>query len=202
MKLINRAQKQEDLEIPSQAEALNYNIPGVDENGWTVEASEAGGDEISNLEGALTDLAGTVSSSNADALNHNDPGNGGPGTFGDDIPFSDNTENDDDDFAIRGTAKLVIPASGVYQLGLRGDDGSKLTVVGQEFSEVVATNVDAVIEDGALVADALTGDSNSAGRASPWMQGPTTWSSSASNVVVALTLKSSVQAKALLARPC
>ena len=92
----------------------------------------------------------------------NDPQSGGPGTFPGDTPFPGNTDADDDDFGIRATATLVIPTTGEYQLGFRGDDGGQLTVAGQAFKEILASNVpdNAMIDGDTLVADVPTGNSN------------------------------------------
>ena len=148
--------------LVGQVESVSYNIPGVDESGWTIEASAPGGDELGTLEAAIADLdAGVTTVEGVAVFNINDPQSGGPGTFPGDTPFPGNTDADDNDWAVRATAKLVIPASGEYQLGFRGDDGGQLKVAGQEFKEVVADATgSAVIEGDTVITDALTGDSN------------------------------------------
>ena len=125
--------------LVGQSETVTFNIPGVDDAGWTIEASAPGGDELTTLEAGIADLdAGVSTEEGADVFNINDPQSGGPGSFPGDTPFPGNTDEDDNDWAVRATAKLVIPASGEYQLGFRGDDGGQLKVTGQEFKEVVA----------------------------------------------------------------
>lgn len=148
--------------LVGQSESVTYNVPGVDGDGWTVMVSEPGGDPVETIDAGLADIEAGATTENSDVVNFNDPGFGGPGTFGDDVPFPGDTEADDDDYAILATATLVIPATGTYHLGFRSDDGARLRVVGQTFDEIVTSAVpdSAVIEGDALIADVLTGDSN------------------------------------------
>lgn len=55
-------------------------------------------------------------------------GGGGTGNFAEDLPFPGNTDADDNDFAIRATGTITIPASGIWTFGTNGDDGARLLV--------------------------------------------------------------------------
>lgn len=148
--------------LVGQSETVTFNIPGVDATGWTIETSEPGGEEITTLEAGIADLdAGVTTVEGADVFNINDPEAGGPGAFPGDTTFGSNTEVDDNDWAVRATAKLVIPVTGEYQLGFRGDDGGQFKVAGQEFKDIIADATGgAVIEGDTVITDVLTGNSN------------------------------------------
>ena len=148
--------------LVGQSETVTFNIPGVDASGWTIETSEPGGEEVGNIEAGIADLAaGVTTEEGADVFNINDPQAGGPGAYPGDTTFPSNTDVDDDDWAVRATAKLVIPATGEYQLGFRGDDGGQLKVAGQTFKDIVADATGtATIEGDTVITDALTGNSN------------------------------------------
>ena len=148
--------------LVGQSETVTYNIPGVDASGWAIETSEPGGEELTTLEAGIADLeAGVTTVEGADVFNINDPGFGGPGAYPGDTTFPGDTDGDDNDWAVRATAKLVIPATGEYQLGFRGDDGGQLKVAGQTFKDIVADETGtATIEGDTVITDALTGNSN------------------------------------------
>ena len=147
--------------LVGQSETITFNIPGVDSAGWTIETSEPGGEEIGTLEAGIADLdAGVTTLEGADVFNINDPQSGGPGSYPGDTPFPSDTDADDNDWAVRATAKLVIPVTGEYQLGFRGDDGGQLTVAGQEFKEVLVDQTGAApIEGDTVITDIPTGNS-------------------------------------------
>ena len=70
------------------------------------------------------------------------------------------TGGDDDDFGVMGTANLVIPVSGTYEIGFRSDDGMSLQIVGQEWGEIVSNATGTGSIDGdTIVCDCLTGNS-------------------------------------------
>lgn len=108
--------------------------------------------------------AGTNSTSTADRVNHSDPQNGG-GTYGGDMDFPNNTDNDDNDFAFMATGTLRIPASGIWYIGFQSDDGDALQIAGQTWLEVVENWTGyAVIEGDWLKTDAWTGNSHTVGK--------------------------------------
>jgi len=137
--------------------------PGVDSNGWTVVTSAPFyTNPITTIAIAEEALASSwpVSTSTWNALNFVDPqSNGGGGTFLEDSPFPGNTAGDDNDFALRASANLVIPVAGVYHLGFRGDDGGYLRVIGENWARIVAgAGAGATIEGDRLIVDSYSGD--------------------------------------------
>ncbi|CAN5402353.1 hypothetical protein BH23VER1_BH23VER1_12750 [soil metagenome] len=53
------------------------------------------------------------------------------------VSWPGNTPGDDNDYAMRGTATLDIPASGNYYLGFQSDDGAYLDVIGRDWTMIV-----------------------------------------------------------------
>lgn len=132
---------------------------GVDAAGWSVVSSDPGGEQLTTWELARADLEASAGPpENYDLMNIGDPTtNGGV------LPFPKNTALDDDDFALRGTAKLVVPANGTYVIGFNSDDGAYVKINGQSFTELLVngTGLSTIDETGAVVTcDCLTGDSN------------------------------------------
>ncbi len=137
---------------------LNFPVPGVDENGWDIIASAPGGDEINDLASALLDIEATGVAVNVDAFNIGN--NGATGSLPGDIAIPGDTGGDDDDFAVSGTAKLVIPQDGTYMIGFQSDDGMEVRIPGQEFIEIVENATgEAVLEGDTIRCDCLTGNS-------------------------------------------
>lgn len=142
--------------------AGSYAKLGVDASGWSVVSSDPGGDELTTWEAALADLAATSGpASNYDVLNVGDPD-----TSAGVLPFPKNAAGDQDDFALKATAKLVVPKTGTYQIAFNSDDGAYLKIAGQTFTEITvnATGL-SVIGDPAdqVTCDCLTGASNTVG---------------------------------------
>ncbi len=120
-------------------------VPGVkdvrsDGLGWTLVATVPPySNQITTL--TLARQALTTWNTNGGtyaAFNHNDPGYGGPGSIPNDEPFpglDDGAANDD--FAAYGTAVVVVPEDGWYQLGFQGDDGGELRIIGQVWDRIV-----------------------------------------------------------------
>lgn len=153
-----------DWRLVGDSESFLYDRPGVDSDGWTVVATAPREEELGTLAAAITALEGDTVSANADALNHSDPdANGGEAAVGGDDAVPGGVEGtDDDNFAIKGTAKLVIPRTGEYNIGFRSDDGAQLRIIGQDWKEIVSSALEdgvAVIEGDALIADVPTGNS-------------------------------------------
>jgi hypothetical protein len=139
-------------------------IPGVSADGWTVEYSAPGGDQVTLIAGAEAELAGAASVSGVAKIQYADPEAAG-GTKACYLPFPNDTAADDNDFAIRGTAQLVIPATGTYHFGFQGDDGGYLQIEGQTWDSIVATaNADyGVINGDRIEFDVNTGNSYTVG---------------------------------------
>ena len=142
-----------------QTAQSSFTALGVDAAGWSVVSSDPGGDQITNWEQGLADLETTAGpASSFDAMNVGDPDtNAGV------LPFPKNAGGDQDDFALRGTAKLVVPKSGTYVIGFNSDDGAFVRISGQTFSQILVngTNLSAIDAAGDQVTcDCLTGDSN------------------------------------------
>ncbi len=148
----------------AQTPAITYAIPGVSADGWTVEYSEVGGSALNNIAEAEADLAATGQTvSNVPKVQYADPQAAG-GTKGCYLPFPNDTEADDDDFAMRATAQLVIPVAGTYHFGFQGDDGGYLQIEGQTWDSIVSTTGAAgVINGDRIDFNALTGDSRTVG---------------------------------------
>jgi len=139
--------------------AESYAGLGVDASGWSVVSSDPGGDQIINWEGGLADLAASAGDPvTYDVMNVGDP-NTNVGT----LPFPKNTPADDDDFALRATAKLVVPKTGSYVIGFNSDDGAYVKISGQTFTEILVNATGLSILEGAgdqVTCDCLTADSN------------------------------------------
>ncbi|MFN0130776.1 MAG: LamG-like jellyroll fold domain-containing protein [Verrucomicrobiales bacterium] len=132
---------------------------GVDDSGWSVISSDPGGDELTNWEGALADLAATA----GDPVVYDTMNIGDPQTNGGVLPFPKNGAGDENDFAFRGTAKLVVPRAGTYLVGFNSDDGGYVKITGQTFTEILVNGTGASVIDPAgdqVICDCLTGDSN------------------------------------------
>jgi hypothetical protein len=138
---------------------------GVDNDGWSVVSSDPSAGDIA--ENAINNWAQGNADLDATA---GQPVKTDIGSWGDPdtnagIPaFPKNTPGvDDNDYAIRATAKLVVPQTGTYSLGFNSDDGAYMKVAGQVFTEITVngTGTSAISEDGSTVTcDCLTGDSN------------------------------------------
>ncbi len=145
----------------------NVAVPGLCDN-VTMEASRPGAwsgglvDSLADARAALSQgrSSGTNTSSSYMFVNHIDPDLGGPfmGIFPDDVSFPNNVPGtDDNDFAVKVTGLLDIPADGTYQIGFNSDDGASLRIPGQLWSSIVedAAN-NAVISGDELKSDSLT----------------------------------------------
>lgn len=103
---------------------------------WTVQSTLPGGSTVGNLAGAEAAITAAVAAdpvgatSTASSINFNDPETnaGSPGRIPFDIPWPRNGGGDDENYAMRMTATLHIPAEGDYQFGYAGDDGSRLSI--------------------------------------------------------------------------
>lgn len=136
-------------------------VPGIAEPGWTVESSTPDRDEYSfSIEGAEMAIDATLADNSApaektsvwDAINFTDPEAGADGSFTPNAPWPLNTPDDDDNYAMRASANLVITTAGRYHLGFQGDDGGYLIIEGPgnpQWSEIVFSNHpnDAFIEE-------------------------------------------------------
>ena len=137
-------------------------VPGVTSAGWSVLTSDPGGDELQSNADGLDDIEATAGDpTNADSINYNDPQSGGPGDIPGDIPFPKDTPADDNDYAVLATAMLVVPKTGTYEIGFRGDDGSYLKIEGAEFTEIITNQTGNSVGDGSdtIECDCLTGNS-------------------------------------------
>ena len=101
--------------------------------GFTVQDSRSSS-SLQNLTNAINVLNGiglvdetTVISS---VVNFNDTtgSNGGSANFPGDQLFPNDSNADDNDFAIRATGKILISEAGTYTFGVNSDDGSRLTI--------------------------------------------------------------------------
>ncbi len=136
------------------------NLPKISAAGWTVESTLPGAVTENTIAGAITALAAGATTSTWDYINFSDPQNAGTLTatipaFGNAWPRD--TSADDNNFAMRSKADLVISAPSTLYLGYQGDDGGALTIRGSgatptpSFDEVLAVNVSgagAVMDDG------------------------------------------------------
>ena len=135
-----------------------FSYLGVDDEGWTVVSSDPGGDLLVDWFSAFADLEATGgASTNYTSMNIGDP-NTNAGTS----PFPKNTSADDDNFAIRANATLVVPTAGTYEIGFNSDDGAYVSIDGGTFTEIIsnATGL-SLIQDPAdtVICDCLTGAS-------------------------------------------
>jgi len=156
----------------SGVEATEYGPGLVEGTDFTMSLNPNGGDDLNltnltELQSVIDNVALTpVVTPNLAAINFNDPGAGGPGRFGGDIPFAISTPADDNDFGCTYTGTLVIPSDGTYHIGFQGDDGAYLRIPGQTFTSLVenATGSSVIDEAGArIVADIPTGNSSTVG---------------------------------------
>jgi len=100
--------------------------------GFTVEDAKSTG-TIQNLSNAISVLDGTSQQSKTTAITPvvNFEDTGGGANFGGDLNFPNDTNADDDDFAIRATGTILIPTSGTWTFGINSDDGARLRIGGQ-----------------------------------------------------------------------
>lgn len=155
-------------------QAGNYVKAGVSAAGWTVLTSPPNGaTPITTLQLAEDAIAADSTSSTWDAINFIDPEAGSASSIGGDAPWPRNTAADDNNFAMKMTATLVIPVTADYFFGFRGDDGSSLQIEGQEWLPDLAANAtgaaqitttgDGTVND-RIAVDIGTGDSRTVGR--------------------------------------
>jgi hypothetical protein len=111
---------------------------------------------------------GTVQSYWTPVLNlTDDEGAGNLGNFPNEGDFATNTPAADDNILVFARATVKIPTAGNYTFGFRSDDGSRLRVVGRNFSSSTRIN-SSNPADPAHIGDTLyfpgsTGDSNTLG---------------------------------------
>jgi hypothetical protein len=131
---------------------------GVTTNGWSVVSSDPGGEELTTWADALADLEAT----GGPATNYARLYIGDPVTNAGYDAFPKNTAADDDDWAIRATATLVVPVSTNYVIGFNSDDGAYVKTTGQTFTEIIAntTGLSVIEPSDTVTCDCLTGDSN------------------------------------------
>jgi hypothetical protein len=139
--------------------------PGIDAAGFAVlqtlpALATAPTGWVGNIAGADAWLDGVAATNgyapaspapNPTYINWNDPGFGGPGSVPNDAAFFRNTQNgtanqDDNYYATRFTANVVIPADGTYTFGWQGDDGGYFEFLGNPagfsgFTRLVANGV-------------------------------------------------------------
>lgn len=134
-------------------------VLGVDDAGWSVVSSDPGGDQLGTWDAAFADLGATA----GDPVNYDTMNVGDPDTNAGVLPFPKNAAGDQDDFALRATAKLVVPRTGNYLIGFNSDDGAYVTITGQTFTNILV-NVTGLSLIGGIgdqvICDCLTGDSN------------------------------------------
>lgn len=137
---------------------------GVTAAGWTVEYSAPGGSGLNSIANAEAELAGASTVSNVPRIQYRDPQAGGGGSICS-LPFPQDTPADDEDFAIRATAQLAIPADGTYHIGFQGDDGGYLQIEGQTWDGGIIENDEGspVVNGDRIEFDANTGNSRTVG---------------------------------------
>ena len=144
--------------VGDSSPAQEFNTLGVTTNGWSVVASDPGGDfPLFTWAEAFADLDATA----GPATNYSRLYIGDPETNAGYDAFPKNTAADDDDWAIRATATLVVPANGSYVLGFNSDDGAYVKLTGTTFDEIIANATGlSYIDTDTVTCDCLTGDSN------------------------------------------
>jgi hypothetical protein len=127
-------------------------------------------DSLAKARAALAASERTIRAVKCLFVNHVDPDtlNQGVGTFDGDVPFpNDVLGKDDNDFAVRVTGLLDIPADGVYQIGFDSDDGASLQITGKTWQSIVADGTgEAVIAGDELINDVVSGNTFTAGQIS------------------------------------
>jgi len=139
--------------------ATSAAVLGVDDAGWSVVSSDPGGDQLTTWDGAFADLEATA----GDPVVYDTMNVGDPGTNAGVLPFPKDAAGDQDDFALRATAKLVVPRTGNYLIGFNSDDGAYVKITGQTFTNILvnATGLSLIgVEGDQVICDCLTGDSN------------------------------------------
>jgi hypothetical protein len=136
---------------------------GITDAGWTIVASQPGGDiQLSTWADAFAELdAGPTASTNYNVLSVGDPN-----TNAGRLAFPGNTSADDDDWALRATATLVVPTAGTYDIGFNSDDGAYVAIDGGTFTEIIenATALSVIQDPETVICDCLTGDSATSAR--------------------------------------
>ncbi|MBN1509468.1 MAG: hypothetical protein JW955_21655 [Sedimentisphaerales bacterium] len=125
-------------------------------------------DSLADARAALASTGSTTRSVQSQFVNHVDPDtfDAGSGMFGGEMPFPNGVVGkDDDDFAVKVTGLLDIPADGVYQIGFNSDDGASLRITGKSWQSIVADATGmAVITGDELINDAISASTFTAGQ--------------------------------------
>lgn len=135
---------------------------GITDAGWSVVSSDPGGDQLLDWASAFADLDATAGApTNYPVMNIGDP-NTNAGT----LPFPKDTSADDNDWALRATATLVVPAAGTYEIGFNSDDGAYVSLDGGTFTEIIqnGTGLSLIQDPETVICDCLTGDSATSAR--------------------------------------
>ncbi len=150
----------------------NFVKAGIANPGWTVLSTAPGNASITSLQTAQDAINLDSTSSTWDVINFFDPEAGSASSIGGDSPWPRNTPGDDNNYAMQMTGTLVIPVTGDYFFGFRGDDGSSLQIEGQEWLELPVnatgaaflTNTEGGPVNDRIALDIGTGDSRTVGR--------------------------------------
>lgn len=121
--------------LPAHKSAGELAWPGISADGWTVTRTLVpdGGSLLRNLRSAfkLLDKEAGFSDHGLDRINFIDSGAAGDIEFPDPVSFPGDTPGDQNNFAIRATATLVIPRDGDYHIGVHSEEHSALCIGGQ-----------------------------------------------------------------------
>ena len=127
--------------VPGHKAAGELAWPGVSDTGWTVSRTLVpdNGKPLRTLRNAFSLVEHTegFALNDVDRVNFTDSGAEGDVEFPDPAGFPLDAPGDQNNYAIRATATLVIPRDGDYHIGVHSEDHSALCIGGQKWKKLV-----------------------------------------------------------------
>jgi hypothetical protein len=144
--------------VGDPAPPQTFNALGVSDAGWTVISTDPNNPDLAIADWATANAL--LEETGGNPTNYDRLDVGDPETNAGTQPFPKNTPIDDNNFVLKATGTLVVPAAGTYVIGFNSDDGAYMKITGGQFVEIVQNATGLSYIDGEnIICECLTGDS-------------------------------------------